>query len=403
MKKFICGLLALILVLCAGCGDANKDPDQTGQGTAAAGSNIYTDLLGVDPNETALETDGNTIPMELYLYWLTYSCSGTEYQLNMFKTYYGMYGDLLNEDGTAKWDGELEGQPLTEVVLEQAENNALSYAIMENVAKAHNITLTDEDKANLAEDKAAYIEQLGGQEAYEDSLKEMGISEESFDRVSASTYLFQHLQELAEDPSGDIYKAPTEDDAYVDHILLATKNTETNEPLSEEEIAAKKTKADELLAQLQGAENLEELFNQLANENGEDPGRATDKGYLITPETSFVQEFLDAAFALKPGELSGIVESDYGYHILLRKELTETQLSTLASQNLSNYLDEQLETAKTSLVRSEKLADINVGEFFTSYREAVAAMHPVEDSTDDENGGEGDSGTDGSGAAPAGE
>lgn len=401
MKKTISGLLALILVLglCAGCGGGEKDPSQTPDG-----GNIYADLLGVDPKETALDAGGNVIPMELYLYWLTYSCSGTEYQLNMFNSYYGMYGELLNEDGTAKWDGQLEGRPLTEVVLEQAENNALSYAIMENVAKAHNIALTDEDKASLEEDKNAYIEQLGGREAYEDSLKEMGISEESFDRVSASAYLFQHLQELAEDPSSDIYKAPTDDDAYVDHILLATKNTETNEPLSEEEAAAKKAKADELLAQLQGAENLEELFNQLADENGEDPGRAADKGYLINPETSFVQEFLDAAFALKPGELSGIVESDYGYHILLRKALTETQLSALASQNLSDYLDKQLEEAKASLVRSEKLAEINVGEFFTAYRQAVEAMHPVEDDAGEAGDGDGGGDNEGSGAAaPAGE
>lgn len=392
MKKAISGLLALILVLglCAGCGNSDQTPDQSGepnqtqdqpQTQAPAGDavNIYTQLLDMDPSETALESDGNQIPMELYLYWLTYSCSNLEYQLNMFSAYYGMYTELVNEDGSILWDGDLEGQPAGELARQQAEDNALSYAIIENVAAKHNISLTDEDNAQLAEDKAAYIEQLGGQEAYEQNLREMGISEASFDRVSASGYLYQHLLELAQDTTSELYQAPTDDNAYVDHILLMTKDSETNEDLSEEEIQAKREQAEDLLAQLQASDDVETLFTQLAEEYCEDPGRTAEAGYLITPETNFVQEFLDAAFSLKPGEISGIVESDYGYHILLRKELTETQLTTVADQNLASYMDSQLEAARDTLVRSDKLDGINVGEFFTKYKEAVEAMYPQED------------------------
>lgn len=389
MKKTISGLLALILVLglCAGCGDSGKTPDQTPDQTPED-VNIYASLLDVDPAEAALEFGGNQIPMELYLYWLTYSCSSLEYQLNMFKSAYGMYGELVNDDGTVKWEESLEGTPLSQVAKEQAETNALSYAVMENAAAAHGVSVTSEDSAQLAEDKAAYIEQLGGEEAFAQSLKEMGISEESFDRVSSSSYLYNHLLELAQDPSSDIYQAPTDDNAYVDHILLATKDAQTNEPLSEEEIAAKKAQAEELLSQLQASDDLETLFTQLAEEHGEDPGRATDAGYLIDPDTNFVQEFKDAAFALKPGELSGIVESDYGYHILLRKELGENQLSTLAGDNLAKYLDEEMAKAQESVTRSEKLDGIDVGTFFTEYRTAIEAMHPAEDAADGGDSGE---------------
>lgn len=405
MKKTISGLLALILILglCAGCGDSGKTPDQAPDQTPED-VNIYASLLDVDPAETALESGGNQIPMELYLYWLTYSCSSLEYQLNMFKTSYGMYGELVNDDGTVKWEESLEGTPLSQVAKEQAETNALSYAVMENAAAAHGVSVTSEDSAQLAEDKAAYIEQLGGQEAFAQSLKEMGISEESFDRVSSSSYLYNHLLELAQDPSSDIYQAPTDDNAYVDHILLTTKDAQTNEPLSEEEIAAKKAQAEELLSQLQASDDLETLFTQLAEEHGEDPGRATDAGYLINPDTNFVQEFKDAAFALKPGELSGIVESDYGYHILLRKELGESQLSTLAGENLAKYLDEEMAKAQENVTRSEKLDSIDVGTFFTEYRTAIEAMHPAEDAGGDsgETGGSDSGETEGTdGAQPA--
>lgn len=394
MKKAISGLLALFLVLglCAGCGGQSDDtpatPGEPGQSDPVRTpetdeSNIYTRLLGVDPNETALTSEGNQIPMELYLYWLTYACGNLEYQLNMFSAYYGMYGELINEDGSVDWDGDLEGQAAGEVARRQAEDNALSYAILENVAARHNISLTDEDQAQLDKDKAAYVEQMGGREAYEQNLREMGVSEASFDRVSATTILYTHLMELARDPDSDLYMPPTDDDAYVDHILLMTTDSETGEPLDDEGIAEKRAQAEELLSQLQAADagELEELFNRLAGEYCEDPGRAEQNGYLINPDTNFVPEFKEAAFALKPGEVSGIVESDYGYHILLRKELTEEQMDAVAGEHLSAYLDSVLVDARASLIRSDKLEEIDVGEFYEAYKKAVEAMYTQGDGT----------------------
>lgn len=417
MKKTISALLALLLLLsmCAGCGN-NTDPasdqtdapnqadnaDPSGGDTPVREGQIYTNLLGIDPNETALEVDGNTIPAELYFYWLTYACSNLENQLNMFSAYYGMYGDLVNEDGTAKWDQELEGVPLSQVAKEQAESSALSFIVLENEAAARGITLTDEDKAGVESDRAAYVEQLGSQEDFDNNLWDMGISLDSFDRVSAVAYLYQHLLEMAQDPDSGLYQAPADTDAYVDHILLSTVDSTTQEPLSEEEIAAKREKAEELLAQLQGtdAAELETVFTQLADENGEDPGRTTNTGYLIDADTNFVQEFKDAAFALQPGEISGIVESDYGYHILLRKDLTEEHLSSISMTKLSGYLDGQLEAAKANMVRNEKLDSIDVGKFYMDYVQAIQALHPELNADDGMTNGEAEGSIAGSDAEP---
>ena len=409
MKKTISGLLALLLLvsMCVGCGN-NTDPDsnqtdapnQTDVDAPVREGQIYANLLGVDPSEAALEWDGRTIPMELYLYWLTTMCSELEYNLNMYSAYYGMYGELLNEDGTAKWDEELEGTPLGQLARQQAESSALSYLVLEGVAAEFNAALTSEDEAALESDKAAYVERLGGQEEFENNLWEMGISEESFNRVSAASYLYQHLLDLAQDPGSDLYRAPADTDAYVDHILLMTIDSATGESLGEEEIAAKREKAEELLSQLQAADpaELEELFTQLADENGEDPGRTTDAGYFVSEDTNFVQEFKDAAFALQPGGISGIVESDYGYHILLRKELREEDMAAIAEQSLSDYLDEQLmnlmELSEVTL--SEDLAAIDVGKFYLDYVEAIRALHPELYADAEAEDGSGEDGTSGS-------
>ena len=316
MKRIFSSLLAsiLVLTLCVGCG---SNDDQTGDangqdGTGEGGSSIFTTLTDLDMNETVLEVDGNGIPADLYLYWVMNKSYELEYQLNMFKLSYGMYGENVDEEGRIKWDQTLDGDPVADIVRQNAENNALSYALLENVAKAHDIELTAEDQAAIDELLAQQAEQSGGEEAFEQSLYEMGISKESHTRMVASQYLYQHLAELAGDPASDIYQAPSDDDAYVDHILLATKDTTTNEPLPEEEAAAKKAQAEDLLSQLQASDDLEALFTDLADTYGEDPGRESGAGYLIDPDTNFVQEFKDAAFALKPGEISGIVESDYG-------------------------------------------------------------------------------------------
>lgn len=402
MKKTISGLLALLLLLtlCVGCGskDDQTDPEdeqnkqETSNGETLT-DNIFTTLTDLDMSETALDVDGNAVPVDLYLYWLMNKSYELEYQLNMYKMSYGMYGETLDEDGRIKWDQSLEGTPLTDIVRQNAEANALSYALLENVAKAHNVELTAEDQTAVDEALAQQIEQSGGEDAFNQSLNEMGLSRDSHVRMMASQYLFQHLADLAGDPSSDIYEAPDDNDAYVDHILLMTKDSSTNEPLSEQDIAAKKAQAEDLLAQLQASDDLETLFTELAGTYGEDPGRESGAGYLIDPNTNFVQEFKDAAFALKPGEISGIVESDYGYHILLRKELTEEHLGTLAQNHLYEYLDTQMEAAMNSMVRSEKLDSLDVGALYTAYIEKLQALHPTEEQEDSASGEEGSVGS----------
>ena len=387
MKKQLSGLLALLLLLtaCVGCG--SKTPD--------APKGIYYDVTGIDPAQTVLELDGNTIPAELYFYWLGYSCSNVEYQLQMFSSYYGLYTELVNEDGSVVWDGDLEGNTPAKMAQETAESSALSYLVLENMAKEYGVTLTDEDRAELDETLSAQIEQNGGEEAFQQSLELMGISRESLERIYAANYLFAHLQDIAADPSSDLYEAPSEtDNAYVDHILLMTVDSETREPLSEEEIAAKRTQAEELLAQLQAADDVEALFGQLVTEYGEDPGREAETGYLINPETNFVQEFKDAAFALKPGEISGIVESDYGYHIILRKALTESQIASLAGSHLSTVLDERMESVQP--VRNEVLDSVDAGKFYTDYRAAAQAIQDA--NAPEEDGSAGDSAPEDGGA-----
>lgn len=123
----------------------------------------------------------------------------------------------------------------------------------------------------------------------------------------------QDIQDYIE--ANSIYRAK--------HILLLTKDMTTNQPLDEAVIAEKKATADDLLAQLRASSAPLELFDQLMNEYSEDTGLATNPDGYTTQPGAMVSEFEDTALALEVGEISDVVESVYGYHIILRLAVNE--------------------------------------------------------------------------------
>ncbi|HJZ66744.1 MAG TPA: peptidylprolyl isomerase [Blastocatellia bacterium] len=119
------------------------------------------------------------------------------------------------------------------------------------------------------------------------------------------------------------------DEVRVRHILISTQPKEQAE--DEEEAKDKKPadkpkalskeearkKAQALLERARKGED----FAKLAKENSDDPG-SKDKGgeYDFFGHGKMVPEFEKAAFALKPGEISDLVETQYGFHIIKLEE-----------------------------------------------------------------------------------
>ena len=103
------------------------------------------------------------------------------------------------------------------------------------------------------------------------------------------------------------------------HILLRSGATP-------EEDAKVKAKAEDLLKQLKAGAD----FAALAKQNSQDPGSGSkggDLGWLVKGQT--VKPFEDAAFALKPKEISGLVKTQFGYHIIQVLDHQQAHLQTL--------------------------------------------------------------------------
>jgi peptidyl-prolyl cis-trans isomerase D len=93
------------------------------------------------------------------------------------------------------------------------------------------------------------------------------------------------------------------------HILITAAK---GAPEAERQKA--KARAEELLAQVRQAP---ERFAEVARKNSQDPGSATQGGDLdFFARGAMVKPFEDAAFAMKKGDISPVVESDFGYHII---------------------------------------------------------------------------------------
>ncbi|SAL25019.1 PpiC-type peptidyl-prolyl cis-trans isomerase [Caballeronia turbans] len=109
----------------------------------------------------------------------------------------------------------------------------------------------------------------------------------------------------------NIQRYRTEAEVRASHILVnAPKDA------SAADKAKAKQKAEELLAQVKAHPD---QFAQIAQKNSDDPGSASkggDLGYFAHGQIAGGKAFDDAAFGLKKGEVSNIVESDFGYHII---------------------------------------------------------------------------------------
>jgi peptidyl-prolyl cis-trans isomerase D len=101
----------------------------------------------------------------------------------------------------------------------------------------------------------------------------------------------------------------TPEERRASHILV---KAEKSAPAADREQA--KANAEKLLADVK---KNPASFAELARKNSDDPGSAERGGDLdFFARGAMVKPFEDAAFGLKQGEISGVVESDFGYHVI---------------------------------------------------------------------------------------
>ncbi len=115
--------------------------------------------------------------------------------------------------------------------------------------------------------------------------------------------------ELGQSYQANLKRYSTPVERRASHILVKADKT-----ASAGDRAQAKAKAEGLLAQVK---KNPALFGELARKNSDDPGSAEKGGELdFFGRDAMTKPFEDAAFALEPGQIGPVVESDFGYHVI---------------------------------------------------------------------------------------
>lgn len=373
MKKIISIVLAAVLALSAfsGC-SAAQDSGTVGENLTPT---MFRDITGIEHDEIVMTVGQTEVPAELYFYWVCYVCSSLEYNILNEYSNYGMYGSCVNkETRTINWEGEYAGLPLMDYALSQAESTIKYYMSIEEMAEEKGATLTTNNRVDMENTFRQAVEEMGGEDEFLNYLKMLGISRENFDRISAASYLYMNLLDQVFQPESELYLSDEDYNTYAtyaDHILIATQNIQTGEQLRPEETVEKYQIAEDLVEQLRASEDPIALFAELADEYSDDPGRQDNPtGYIYTAG-SMVPEFEAAASSLQVGEISDPVQSDYGFHIILRRDLNEA-LAADESKKVDiarEYLDQQLvqKRSNSQVVYSEVLDSVDWTRFYDQY------------------------------------
>ncbi|HTI72247.1 MAG TPA: peptidylprolyl isomerase [Candidatus Limnocylindria bacterium] len=177
---------------------------------------------------------------------------------------------------------------------------------------------------------------LGTPEEFQAHLRSQGLTEEqlrlqNFREVLSRTVIQREVNDQVKIPTSDIKAYYDENPArwetparmQIAQIFFSTRDPQTGEKLSAIRIAEKKARA---IAALDRAQKNED-FSALAKEFTEDEPAKARGGVYSVVRGQAIKELDEAGFAMKPGEISRLIESDMGFHILkLISKTTERKL-----------------------------------------------------------------------------
>jgi hypothetical protein len=167
---------------------------------------------------------------------------------------------------------------------------------------------------------------------------------------------------LSDSAADSLYRAP--DMRVLQHILFGVRPNAAPEARG-----TTRRKAEGTLTRLKGGASFDALAAQLS----EDPGSRADSGYLPpSPKGRYVAAFDSVGWSLQPGQMSGLVETPFGFHIIRRPSLVQ------ARGRLAGFLEERAGVRLDSLYM-DSLAAANAIEVLES---APAAMRTASESPD---------------------
>lgn len=240
----------------------------------------------------------------------------------------------------------------------KAANQELTITRLANLLGSSQAPLR-EDVAQAVVDAWVNYHLVAQAAANNDSLKNVKDVDEAMWAMVANIKArkwYDHISKTWKAPDSTQAEAAYNDGSLLaaSHILLLTPDSA---PAAR---AAVKQKIDALRLQVNSSN-----FAELARRNSQDPGSAAQGGSLgVFPRGAMVPEFDQAAAALKPGDISPVIQTQYGYHIIRRPTFSEVRpqfiqaMQAGGTQSAENAYLEGLEKAAKVEVKQGVTAPI---------------------------------------------
>jgi len=202
-------------------------------------------------------------------------------------------------------------------------------------------------------------EQFGSEEEYRTALAQQGFDEEDLrheikKKLTRDTFEQDKFISQVEVSQEEVRKFYDENPEQFtepfqfrsSHILVTLE-----EGAGEEEKRAAREKIEEVQRRLEAGEE----FSELARQMSEGPSAENGGDLNYAPKGSFVPEFEEAALELEVGEVSDIVETQFGYHIIKLTDIKEEQKAPF--EQIRDRIEEYLVRVEAQEIRKVYLAE----------------------------------------------
>ena len=283
--------------------------------------------------ETVLTVNGDAVTADEY--------SG--YMLYNMQYYASMYAQMGLTD---LWSNEDMAKSLGASMPEAAEQQAIYARVVMQKFNELGLKLSYNEQKEMASVRRNSIANTS-KDAYLNQIAQFGFSDQTYQNFMYISQCYQALNDYYFGENGvntpsdeDIQKYYEDNYITAKHILITTVDPASGETKRTDEEAKKE--AQSILDRINAGEDFDTLMNQYS----EDTGLSNNpNGYTFT-EGQMVTEFYDGAKALAEDEVSELVKSSYGYHIIKRVKLDDSQLDNFKSDivsAISGSMDELLQ------------------------------------------------------------
>lgn len=281
--------------------------------------------------------------------------AGGKFDMQMYQGFLAQQGltvaDFEKQQRDAMLAGQLETLERQSLVISDAEAKT-EYQRKNQKAGLEYIKFESKDfVSKVNRDPAAvkaYFDKNRGEFRIPEKRDVALVVGETADFVQSAQVTTDQLRKEYQD-SIDSYRTPER--VNVRHILIKTQGK------PKEQAPQLKAKAEDLLKQIKSGGN----FAEIAKKNSEDSGSAVkggELGWIVRGQT--VPPFEQAAFSLKPGETSGVVETEYGYHILQVEQKQDAHTQTFEEARPQILMEAKKEAAAENLKKAMDAAHAEI-------------------------------------------